>query len=119
MTAGSRLLKRVVSPDLIRATTETLPKKRIPHMPIANVERKLSAILSADVKGYSHLLGEDEVGTLRMLTAYREITDALIQQHRGRLVGTAGDGLLAEFASAVDAVQCAVDIQQALKTRNT
>ncbi len=85
-------------------------------MPTENVERKLSAILSADVKGYSRLMGEDEVGTLRMLTSYREVTDTLIQQHRGRIVGTAGDGLLAEFASAVDAVQCAVDIQQALKT---
>jgi adenylate cyclase len=87
-------------------------------MPTANVERKLSAILSADVKGYSRLMGEDEVGTLRMLTAHREVTDSFIQQHRGRIVGTAGDGLLAEFASAVDAVQCAVEIQQALKTRN-
>src|SRR5439155_1927226 len=97
---------------------ETLQKKRIPHMPTDNVERKLTAILSADVKGYSRLMGEDEVGTLRMLTAYREITEALIHQHRGRIVGTAGDSILAEFASAVDAVQCAVDIQQALKTRN-
>ncbi|HEV8712259.1 MAG TPA: adenylate/guanylate cyclase domain-containing protein [Candidatus Binatia bacterium] len=87
-------------------------------MPTANVERKLSAILSADVKGYSRLMGEDEVGTLRTLTAYREVTDALIQQHRGRIVGTAGDSILAEFASAVDAVQGAVEIQQALKTRN-
>ena len=87
-------------------------------MPTESVERKLSAILSADVQGYSRLMGDDEVGTLRRLTAYREVTDALIQRHRGRLVGTAGDGLLAEFASAVDAVQCAIDIQQALKTRN-
>ncbi|HEV8712290.1 MAG TPA: adenylate/guanylate cyclase domain-containing protein [Candidatus Binatia bacterium] len=87
-------------------------------MPTGNVERKLTAILSADVKGYSRLMGEDEVGTLRLLTAYREVTDALIQQHRGRIVGTADDSILAEFASAVDAVQCAMDIQQALKTRN-
>ncbi|MBI3249469.1 MAG: tetratricopeptide repeat protein [Deltaproteobacteria bacterium] len=87
-------------------------------MPTENVERKLAAILHADVKGYSRLMGEDEVGTLRTLAAYREVTDALIQQHRGRIVGTAGDSILAEFASAVDAVQCAVDIQPALKTRN-
>src|SRR5256886_14382414 len=92
-----------------RRTLRSLQKKRIPHMPAENVERKLSAILSADVKGYSRLMGEDEVGTLRMLTAYREVTDALIQQHRGRIVGTAGDGLLAEFASAVDAVQGAIE----------
>src|SRR5262245_33182323 len=82
------------------------------------VERKLAAILAADVQGYSRLMGADEEGTLHMLTAYREVIDALIQQHRGRIVGTAGDGILAEFASAVDAVQCAVAIQQALKTRN-
>jgi adenylate cyclase len=87
-------------------------------MPTENVERKLAAILSTDVKGYSRLMGEDEVGTLRMLTAYREVTDALIHQHRGRIVSTAGDSILAEFASAVEAVQCAVDIQQALKTKN-
>src|SRR5262249_29747647 len=87
-------------------------------MPTDNVERKLAAIFHADVQGYSHLMGEDEVGTLRMLTAYREVTDALIQQHRGRIVGTAGDSVLAEFASAVDAVQCAIEIQQALKPRN-
>ena len=87
-------------------------------MATVNVERKLAAILHADIKGYSRLMGEDEVGTLRRLTAYREVTDALIHQHRGRIVGTAGDSILAEFASAVEAVQCAVDIQQALKTRN-
>jgi adenylate cyclase len=87
-------------------------------MPPENVERKLTAILHADIKGYSRLMGEDEVGTLRMLTASREVTDALIQHHHGRIVGTAGDSILAEFASAVEAVQCAVEIQQALKTKN-
>jgi adenylate cyclase len=87
-------------------------------MAAATVERKLTAILSADVKGYSRLMGADEVGTLRTLTAHREVTDSLIQQHRGRIVGTAGDSVLTEFASAVDAVRCAVEIQQALKTKN-
>jgi adenylate cyclase len=87
-------------------------------MAATTVERKLTAILSADVKGYSRLMGEDEVGTLRTLTAHREVTDSLIQQHRGRIVGTAGDSVLAEFASAVDAVQCAVEIQRALRTKN-
>jgi adenylate cyclase len=82
------------------------------------MERKLAAILSADVQGYSRLMGEDEEGTLRTLTAYRTVIDTLIQQHRGRIVGTAGDSVLAEFASAVEAVQCEVDIQQALKPRN-
>src|SRR5262249_33720064 len=87
-------------------------------MPPENVERKLTAILSADVQGYSRLMGEDEVGTLQRLTAYREVTDALIQHHRGRIVGTAGDSILAEFASAVAAVQCALEIQHALQTKN-
>ncbi|MBI3757340.1 MAG: adenylate/guanylate cyclase domain-containing protein [Deltaproteobacteria bacterium] len=87
-------------------------------MPTENVERKLAAILHADVKGYSRLMEEDEVGTLRTLTAYRTVTDSLIEQHRGRIVGTAGDSILAEFASAVEAVQCAADIQQALRPRN-
>jgi adenylate cyclase len=81
-------------------------------------ERKLVAILSADVVGYSRLMSVDEAATLDTLAASRVVTDALIQQHRGRIVNTAGDSVLAEFASAVDAVQCAVDIQQALKTRN-
>src|SRR5262249_40898484 len=63
-------------------------------------------------------MGEDEEATLRTLTASRQVTDTLIQQHRGRIVGTAGDSILAEFASVVDAVQCAVEIQTALKTEN-
>ena len=82
------------------------------------MERKLAAILSADVKGYSRLMGEDEVATIRTLTAYREVMTALIQQHHGRVVDLAGDNLLAEFASVVDAVQCAVEIQQELKVKN-
>jgi TolB-like protein/class 3 adenylate cyclase len=85
---------------------------------IAFVERKLTAIFSADVAGYSRLMSEDEIGTLRTLTTYRGVTDSLIQQQRGRIVNTAGDSILAEFASAVDAVQCAVAIQQALGAKN-
>ncbi len=84
----------------------------------ANVRRRLAAILAADVKGYSRLMGEDEVATLHTLTAYRQVIDALIQQHQGRVVGSAGDSVLAEFASVVDAVQCAVEIQRALKAKN-
>ena len=83
-----------------------------------HVERKLAAILSTDVKGYSRLMGEDEEATLRTLTACREVIDALIHQHRGRIVGTAGDSVLAEFASVVDAVRCAVEIQQQLRAKN-
>ena len=82
------------------------------------MERKLAAILSADVKGYSRLMGEDEKATIRTLTAYRRVMTTLIQQHRGRVVDSPGDNLLAEFASVVDAVRCAVEIQQELKVRN-
>jgi adenylate cyclase len=82
------------------------------------VKRKLAAILSADVKGYSRLMGEDEEATVRTLTSYREIISSLIDQHQGRVVDSPGDNILAEFASVVDAVQCAVEIQQALKARN-
>ena len=82
------------------------------------MERKLAAVFSADVKGYSRLMGEDEEATIRTLTAYRELMTSCIQQHRGRVVDSPGDNLLAEFASAVDAVQGAVAIQKALKARN-
>ena len=82
------------------------------------LERKLAAILSADVKGYSRLMGEDEEATIRTLTSYREVMTTLIQQHRGRVVDSPGDNLLAEFASVVDAVQGAVEIQQELQSKN-
>ena len=82
------------------------------------MERKLAAILSADVQGYSRLMGDDEVATIRTLTAYRKVMSALIQQHQGRVVDSPGDNVLAEFASAVDAVEGAVEIQRELRTRN-
>ena len=82
-------------------------------------KRKLTAILSADVEGYSRLMGEDEESTVRILTTYRKVMATLIQQHRGRVVDSPGDNLLAEFASVVDAVQCAVEIQHVLKAKNT
>jgi adenylate cyclase len=87
-------------------------------MTTQEVRRKLAAILSADVKGYSRLMGEDEEGTIRTLNAYKEVLTGFIQKHQGRVVGTAGDSMLAEFASVVDAVRCAVGIQEELKDRN-
>ena len=69
-----------------------------------NPERKLAAILSADVVGYSRLMAEDEADTVRMLTAYRDSVSMLVQQHRGRVVDSPGDNLLAEFPTATDAV---------------
>jgi len=82
------------------------------------MERKLVAIFSADVKGYSRLMGEDELVTVRTLTAYRKVMTTLIHAHRGRVVDSPGDNLLAEFASVVDAVECATRIQRELKTKN-
>lgn len=84
----------------------------------ANVKRKLAAILAADAAGYSRMMGADEEGTLRVLARQRAVIDGIIALHEGRIVGTAGDSVLAEFESAVEAVRCAVEIQEALKTRN-
>ena len=82
------------------------------------MERKLAAILCADVAGYSRLMRLDEAATLATLTAFRKIIDDLIEHHRGRFVNSAGDSVLAEFASVVNAVQCAVEIQTALQGEN-
>jgi adenylate cyclase len=82
------------------------------------VERKLTAILCADVFGYSRLMGENEEATLRTLSSHRKLIDSLIEQHHGRFVNSAGDSVLAEFASVVNAVQCAVEIQTTLKAEN-
>ena len=83
------------------------------------VERRLAAILAADVAGYSRLMGADEEGTLARLTAHRrELFDPAIAKHRGRIVKTTGDGLLAEFASVVDAVRCAAEVQAGMAERN-
>ena len=81
-------------------------------------KRKLTAILSADVKGYSRLMGEDEEATVRTLTAYREVFTTLIQQHNGRVIDSPGDNLLVEFVSVVDAVQCAVAVQKEINASN-
>ena len=85
----------------------------------ARVERRLAAILAADVAGYSRLMGADEEGTLRQLKAHRkELVDPKITEHRGHIVKTTGDGMLVEFVSVVDAVRCAVDIQRGMAERN-
>src|ERR1041385_6697036 len=83
------------------------------------VERRLAAILAADVAGYSRLMGIDEEGTLAALKGHRRaVIDPKITEHRGRIVKTTGDGVLVEFASVVDAVRCAVDIQRLMAERN-
>ena len=85
----------------------------------ARVQRRLAAILAADVAGYSRLMGADEEGTLAALKKLRrELADPKIKEHRGRIVKTTGDGLLVEFASVVDAVRCAVEVQKEMAERN-
>src|SRR3974390_744723 len=85
----------------------------------ARVDRRLAAILAADIAGYSRLMGVDEEGTLRQLKTHRkELVDPKITEHRGRIVKTTGDGMLVEFVSVVDAVRCAVDIQRGMAERN-
>ena len=86
----------------------------------ARTERRLAAILAADVAGYSRLIGADEEGTLRRLRSIRaEVIDPKINEHLGRLVKTTGDGLLVEFGSVVDALRCATEVQQDLARRNS
>jgi adenylate cyclase len=87
-------------------------------MATEDYRRKLTAILSMDVRGYSRLMGEDEAATVRTITEYRQVIFSLISDHHGRVVDSPGDNILAEFASVVDAVQCAVEIQKVLKVKN-
>ena len=82
------------------------------------MKRKIAAILASDVAGYSRLVAEDEEETLRRLKSYRDVFQAFITQHNGRIFNTAGDAVMVEFPSAVDAVRCAVDVQESLRTRN-
>ena len=91
--------------------TETLDQTRS--------ERRLAAILAADVAGWSRLMGADEEGTLARLKALRrELIDVEIERHRGRIVKTTGDGVLVEFPSVVDALRCAIRVQDAMRARN-
>ena len=82
------------------------------------LERKLATILSADVAAYSRLMAEDEEHTLQTFRGHKEVFEKLVELHRGRIFNTAGDAILAEFGSAVEAVRCATEVQAALRTRN-
>src|SRR5689334_22804442 len=82
------------------------------------VHRRLAAIFSADVAGYTRLMNIDEGGTLRLLASHRDVMDRLIAQHGGRIANTAGDIVLAEFPSAVDALQCALGVQEGIAAVN-
>jgi len=115
-------------PGLIIGSTKTFETERLApsHFPAADchnrysrtAERKLCALFSADVEGYSRLMGEDELATVQSLQTYQEVIAAIIMQFRGRVVDSPGDNMLAEFASVVAAVECAVTIQNELKIRN-
>ena len=83
------------------------------------MERRLAVILAADVVGYSRLMEADEEATVRILSTYREIIDGQVTGHHGRVFGSAGDSVIAEFASPVEAVRSAVDIQRELEAHNT
>src|SRR5216683_3667601 len=111
VTMSARKLARLSSTSLYSDGEE-------PSVPIQPIERKLAAIFAADIAGYSRLMARDEVGTLARLKACRVIIDELIASHRGRIFNTAGDSVVADFASAVDAVQCAVAVQAAIATEN-
>src|SRR5476651_2012674 len=92
---------------------------RIPQLSGERVERRLTAILAADVAGYSRLMGLDETGTLARLQGHRrELIDPKITEHKGRIVKTTGDGILIEFPSVVEAVACAVAVQRGMAERN-
>jgi adenylate cyclase len=94
------------------------PKKEDATMAEEGFKRKLAAILNADVVGYSRLMEDNDEVTIRTITYHRSAITDLVQQHRGRVVDTPGDNLLAEFTSVVDAVDCVVEIQRELSERN-
>ncbi len=106
------------SPSFV--TSHRMPRgvSRRTGMVEERVQRRLAAILPADVAGYSRLMGEDEEATLQTLKTYREVIDGLVANHHGRVFGSAGDSIIAEFASPVEAVRCATEIQHVLKERN-
>ena len=117
MTLGKWLLTdpaRRLNPGPFRRTMPQRQGETVPPQKEQRAERRLAAIFAADIAGYSRLVSQDEAGTLRALAAAREVMDGLIRDHGGRIANTAGDSVLAEFPSAVDAVQCAVAVQEKL-----
>jgi len=114
-------LPRVLGSQLVGSCyhAPALPNRSAVLSTVERVERRLTAILAADVAGYSRLMGADEEGTLAQLKAHRRaLIDPKITEHRGRIVKTTGDGMLVEFASVVDALRCAVEVQRGMAERN-
>src|SRR5207244_8589313 len=114
----ARTVRRADHRDAGHAGARPRPARGPRPVSPPGVQRRLAAILSADVKGYSRLMGEDEVATVRTLTAYREVMAALIRERHGRVVDASGDNVLAEFASVVDALVWAVEHQREFKSWN-
>jgi len=118
MASGTSSSCSGLGPSLPHLWDATKHPAYVGEMEAPPLERKLVAILAADVAGYSRMMGIDEEGTLATLSDLRTITDALIAQHSGRICGTAGDSVLAAFASVFAAVQCAVEIQRDVARAN-
>jgi class 3 adenylate cyclase len=114
VTLGEALAALRLAPD---PSSKTIAKRPPTDPETAAVKRKIAAILAADVYGYSRMMAEDEEGVLRRLAACRAIFDEFVKKSGGRIFNTAGDSVMCEFESAVEAVRCAVDIQEALRTR--
>lgn len=115
-SAGTKWLPGALK--LVMSDRENLPERSDSTPTDPPMKRRLAAILAMDAVGYSTLIASDEEGTIATLRAHRVVIDGIIGLHEGRIVNTAGDSVLAEFASPVEAVRCAVEIQDALKTRN-
>ncbi len=113
-------LPKPFNPRELLARMKAVTRRVLPRPPSSppDLQRQLKAILSADVKGYTRLMADDEMSTIQVLKAYRETMGVYIRRHLGRVVDSPGDNLLAEFGSVVNAVQCAIDIQEDLKIKN-
>jgi class 3 adenylate cyclase len=119
-TIGRQAAVRAVAQEgsIVHNTSANGIARAMAKAPPGRVGRRLAAIVAADVAGYSRLMGLNEVGTARTLREHRKVTDALVAKHGGRLVKTMGDGVLLEFPSVVDAVECAVAVQAVMTERN-
>ena len=119
LAGGASVAVQLVSPRVARVLRRLRLKPRGEAPNQQRVERRLAAILAADVAGYSRLMTADEEGThFRLLTDRREVIEPKIREHRGRIVKYTGDGALAEFSSVIDAVRCALEVQQLMLARN-
>ena len=119
LAGGASVAVQLVSPRVARVLRRLRLKPRGEATNQQRVERRLAAILAADVAGYSRLMTADEEGThFRLLTHRREVIEPKIREHRGRIVKYTGDGALAEFSSVIDAVRCALEVQQLMLARN-